>query len=132
MSRSGYVDDDDGEGWMNLYRGNVNRCIGGKRGQAFLREMLAALDSMPCKRLIRGELIESDGACCALGRVAQVRALDVSGVDPDDREQVGGLFNIPPMLAAEIVFHNDEHFYHASEEDRWSRMREWVESHIKK
>ena len=39
------------------YRGAVKSAIRGKRGQAFLREMLAALDAMPEKRLSAGALI---------------------------------------------------------------------------
>lgn len=57
MSRSGYVDDMCDEWAMIRYRGAVKSAIRGKRGQAFLREMLAALDAMPEKRLTAGALI---------------------------------------------------------------------------
>lgn len=44
MSRSGYNDDCDG--WALIrWRGAVNSAINGKRGQAFLRELVAALDA---------------------------------------------------------------------------------------
>ena len=57
MSRSGYVDGDDDQ-WASIrYRGAVKSAIRGRRGQAFLREMLAALDAMPEKRLIAGDLV---------------------------------------------------------------------------
>lgn len=57
MSRSGYVDDMCDQWAMICYRGAVSSAIRGRRGQAFLREMLAALDAMPEKRLISGALV---------------------------------------------------------------------------
>ena len=45
MSRSGYSTDLDDQA-LNLWRGTVHRAIHGKRGQAMLRELLAALDAM--------------------------------------------------------------------------------------
>ena len=64
MSRSGYSDDCSGRE-LNLWRGAVESAIRGKRGQAFLREMLVALDAMPEKRLIAGELVTPTGEVCA-------------------------------------------------------------------
>jgi hypothetical protein len=57
VSRSGYVDDMCDEWALIRYRGAVASAIRGKRGQAFLREMLAALDAMPEKRLTAGALV---------------------------------------------------------------------------
>lgn len=58
MSRSGYSDDYDGDNWdLIRWRGAVTSAIRGKRGQAFLREALAALDAMPEKQLIAGDLV---------------------------------------------------------------------------
>lgn len=58
MSRSGYSEDYDGDHWdLIRWRGAVASSIRGKRGQAFLREALAALDAMPEKKLITGDLI---------------------------------------------------------------------------
>lgn len=54
MSRSGYVDDCEN---LELYRATVERSIKGKRGQAFLRELAAAMDAMPEKVLIAEELV---------------------------------------------------------------------------
>ena len=69
MSRSGYSDECDG--WdLIRWRGAVASAIRGQRGQAFLREMLSALDAMPEKRLISEEL-ERDGEVCAMGAVGQ-------------------------------------------------------------
>jgi hypothetical protein len=56
MSRSGYHD--DGGGWSLIcWRGAVAAAMRGKRGQAFLKEMLAAFDAMPEKRLVAGRLV---------------------------------------------------------------------------
>lgn len=56
MSRSGYTEDCDG--WdLIRWRGAVASAIRGKRGQAFLREALAALDAMPEKQLISHDLV---------------------------------------------------------------------------
>jgi hypothetical protein len=46
MSRSGYSDDHS-EWDLIRWRGAVASAIRGKRGQAFLRELLVALDAMP-------------------------------------------------------------------------------------
>ena len=57
MSRAGYTDDmDDYWSWIR-YRGAVRSAIRGRRGQAFLKEMLAALDALPEKRLITEDLV---------------------------------------------------------------------------
>ena len=56
MSGSGYNDDCDG--WALIrWRGAVASAIRGRRGQAFLRDLLAALDAMPDKRLVADALV---------------------------------------------------------------------------
>ena len=55
MSRSGYHDGIDQ--WdLIRWRGAVASAIRGKRGQAFLREMLDALDALPEPKLIAHDL----------------------------------------------------------------------------
>ena len=130
MSRSGYSDDFADDNWAFIrWRGAVNSAIKGKRGQSFLREMATVLDSMPVKRLIASEFVAKDGEVCALGAVAKARALDVSNVDPQDRELVANKFSIAGALAAEIMYKNDNDFSYWDEEPehRWRRVREWVE-----
>lgn len=61
MSRSGYTDDCDDNWAIICYRGALKSAMRGKKGQAFLKELLAALDAMPRKRLIR-EHLEIDGS----------------------------------------------------------------------
>lgn len=135
MSRSGYSEDCDG--WdLIRWRGAVKSAIRGKRGQAFLREALAALDALPEKRLIANDLITSDGDddlaghanVCLLGAVGLQRRLDMRNIDPEDREKVAGVFGIPYSLACEIVYENDEAAFHTeTPEQRYARMRRWIE-----
>jgi hypothetical protein len=136
MSRSGYSEDYD-ETFPNagaLYSENVNRAIQGKRGQAFMRDLVLALDALPEKRLISESLVH-DGEVCAIGAVGLARGVDMSGVNPDDAARVGKMFGIAEAMAKEVVYQNDEGApYWLGEETpeaRWSRVREWAVSQIK-
>lgn len=125
MSRSGYSDDCDN---LVLYRGAVVSAIRGKRGQELLRELAAAMDAMPEKELIAGEL-EAEGAHCALGVLGAKRGIDMSSVDPDEAEAVAKTFKTSVALAREIVWINDEAGPWREEEtpaQRWSRVRKWI------
>lgn len=104
MSRSGYSDDCEG---LNLWRGAVERALKGKRGQAFLKELAAAMDAMPEKRLIADEL-QADGGFCTIGVLGHARGLDMARIDPHDSDQVSKVFGIAPAMAREIVYENDE------------------------
>ncbi|PTQ70398.1 hypothetical protein [Pseudomonas sp. GV071] len=142
MSRSGYSD--DCENWSLIcWRGAVNSALKGKRGQAFLRELAEALDAMPVKRLITEEL-KADGEFCTLGALGNARGLDMSVIDPDDTETVAFKFGIARAMACEIVFENDDSssvriinddgsigWRRERPEERWVRMRKWVERNIK-
>lgn len=134
MSRSGYSDDGDYDQWATIrWRGAVASAVRGRRGQAMLTELLTALDAMPVKELIADELVEKDGAVCALGALAGARGIDVSSVDPDDSETVAGTFGIATALAQETVWMNDEGGGYWNKEtpaQRWARMRAWVASQI--
>lgn len=131
MSRSGYSEDGDDNWAMIRWRGMVASASRGKRGQKLFREMLAALDAMPKKRLIANDLkIQATGEVCALGALADFRGIDVSSVDPDDYDTVSGIFDVAPCLAQEVVFANDEWFYGLTPEARWEKMRAWVVSQI--
>lgn len=129
MSRSGYVDDME-DRWQHIrWRGAVTSALRGKYGQAFLNEMLAALDALPEKKLIRDEL-EAEGAVCAIGAVGQARGLDMKGVDPTNSDRVADLFGIADALAREIVYTNDELFWKETPEQRFAAMRDWIRSEI--
>jgi hypothetical protein len=127
MPRSGYSDDCDG--WQLIcWRGAVASAIRGKRGQAFLKEMLAALDELADKRLIEGDL-EAGGEVCALGSVGAKRGIDMAGLDSYERDVVARVFAIPESLAAEIMEINDSG-WRVTPELRWQRVRDWVVSKI--
>ena len=130
MSRSGYTEDVDT--WQLIkWRGQVASAIRGKRGQRLLYELLAALDAMPAKRLIRDELIDAEGEMCALGALAKSRGIDTQSLDPEDYEAVANTFDIAHQLAQEIVYMNDEFTSLETPEQRWKRMRQWVSSLVK-
>jgi hypothetical protein len=132
MSRSGYNEDYECEQWqMIMYQGAVKSAFKGKRGQAFLREMLEALDALPQPMLIAGDL-ERGGAVCAIGAVGKARGIDMTDIDPEDAETVAETFGVATCMAREIVYDNDEWSRHESPIARWVRMRRWVKAQIRK
>jgi hypothetical protein len=129
MSRSGYSEDFDP--WPLIqWRGQVASAIRGKRGQAFLRELLEALDAMPVKRLIADDF-QRDGEFCALGCIGARRGVDLGSLDPEDHDRLAEVFGIARQLVAEIEYLNDESFYMESPELRWRRMRGWAAENLK-
>ena len=158
MSRSGYTNDGDDNWALIRWRGAVNRALTGARGQAFLRELLAALDAMPEKSLVSSEL-ESGGEFCALGVVGRARGIDLTGIDTEDWQQVSDEFGIAGAMAREIMWENDECVMEyewrqveicgplrsqfdrhkqsrrvhiaATGERRWNYMRNWALSNLK-
>jgi len=127
MSRSGYSCDCENIG---LWQGAVRSALCGKRGQAFLRELAAAMDAMPERKLIAGELVTPEGECCALGVVCKSRGLDAANLDFEDAREVGNFVGISHAMAAEIEYLNDDAVRDATPEARWARMRAWVEEQI--
>lgn len=127
MSRHGYSDEPDN---LAMWRGVIASALRGKRGQAFLRALLEALDGMPDKRLVEGELQTPDGAVCALGCLGKARGVDLETVDTHDWTQLGELFNIAPQLAQEVMFVNDEYGGPRDPEARWRAVRRWVAREI--
>jgi hypothetical protein len=144
MRRSGYSDDYDDQ-WQNImWRGAVASAIRGKRGQAFFKEMLAALDALPVKRLVANELEAPDlivcshwglfetKSVCAIGAVGKTRGVDMSDLDPEDYEFVAHKFGIARAMAQEVVYVNDEDGpYKETPEARFARVRKWVEGKIR-
>lgn len=141
MSRSGYSDDCDDNWALICWRGAVKSALRGRRGQAFLRELIDALDALPQPRLISHDLVvapeyEVIGAAeyCALGAVGRQRRLALTEVDPYDRETVAGTFGIADAMAAEIMHENDEGggYWNDTPEKRWARVRAWAVANLKK
>ena len=130
MSRSGYIDDMDDSWQLIRWRGAVASAISGRRGQAFLKEMLAALDALPEKRLIAHELAQA-GEVCAIGAVGKAGDVPMEDIDPEDYAAIACAFGVSEALAREIMFMNDEGRHYKTPEDRFARMREWIISKIK-
>ena len=132
MSRSGYDEDYDYEdNSAYLYRGAVASAFRGRRGQAFLKEMLQAMDDLPEKKLIDYDL-QREGAFCAIGTVGHKRGVDMTKLDPENAEGVASTFGVAPCMVREITYYNDEHAWKVeTPEQRFDRMRAWVVSQIK-
>ena len=139
MSRSGYSEDygEDFPNQLEFYRSAVDSALAGKRGQAFLKDLVAALDSMPNKRLV-ASAFESDGEVCALGAVGKARGIALpQGEDFDEFDinyrALGREFGIAQSMAREVVWTNDEWYWARDEspEERWTRMRAWAVSNLK-
>lgn len=129
MSRHGYSDDCDDALALGRWRGQVASAIRGKRGQTLLKDLVEALDAMPEKKLIKGEL-KANGQVCALGALGVKRGLNLDDLDPEDSETVAEVFNVAEQLAKEIVYKNDECCF-GTDEERWEQMREWAQSKIR-
>lgn len=133
MSRSGYNDDCEN---LAMYRGQVASAIRGRRGQAFLSELVGALDTLPEKRLIAHDLRNSEGVC-ALGAVGSKRGVELEKFDPEDADTLSGVFGIAHQLVRELEYENDEGFWgsHYREletpEHRWQRIRDWAVKHLR-
>jgi hypothetical protein len=115
MSRSGYADDREDNWRFVMWRGAVNSALRGKRGQAFLREALAALDALPDRALAAESLQTAGGEFCTLGAVGRLRGIDMAALDPEDYTAVAKAFGISEAMAREIVYENDE----AVDERQW-------------
>jgi hypothetical protein len=159
MSRSGYHDDDGDDTWgLIRWRGAVASALRGSRGQAFLRELVTALDAMPEKRLASESLVTADGEFCTLGVVGSARGVELKVLDPEDWTAVAKAFGLSEAMVREIVFENDEYIngwewvwveicgpmrrYEQHKrsiripitnaaERRWKHMRDWAQENIK-
>jgi hypothetical protein len=132
MSRSGYTDEWENTWDMIRWAGARKSAIRGRRGQAFFRDLIAALDAMPEKALIAEEL-ELDGQVCALGALGRQRGMDMQELDPEEPKQVAAAFGISETLARETVYINDEDGPREdTPERRWKRVREWAERQLLK
>ena len=129
MSRHGYTDDCEN---VAMWRGVIASATRGKRGQAFFRALLAALDGMAEKRLVVGELQDEDGSVCALGCLGKACGLDLGSVETEDWSALGELFDIAPQLAQEVMYVNDEDYRgRHSPEERWQVVRAWAARQIR-
>jgi len=133
MSRSGYSDDCDN---LAMWRGQVASASRGKRGQKFFRDLVAAMDAMPVKRLVAGAF-EAQGEVCALGVLGKQKGADLAALekaaDNQRYDELSAAFDIARQLAQETMWINDEAGPYRGEtpEARWLRVRTWAESQIR-
>lgn len=144
MSRSGYRDDLDQ--WdLIRWRGAVASAIRGKRGQALLKELEAALLTLPEKKLCAYAVAEPEGGqVCALGAVLLKRRLDkgmalkaaLEEIDRDypegeEAERFQPEVDVAEALLKEIVYINDEDYAFSTPEKRYEGVLSWVRQKIK-
>lgn len=145
MSRHGYTEDCDDNLVMGRWQGQLKSSIRGKRGQAFLRALVAALDALPEKRLVSNSLETSEGEVCALGALARHRGIDVKplalgGEHPEDDwedsdwDKLASMFDVTQQLAREVMYMNDEQWCDPSDPNseavRWQKVRAWAARRI--
>lgn len=151
MSRFDDCYDEDFPNQAALYHANTERALKGKRGQAFLKELEAALLMLPEKVLIEGSICR-EGAVCANGALALKRKVDAGMQIPEalkwleenkpdddfnggDAGQTGDFmekhFGILSRLAVHTAFVNDEHRQtDHSDHGRYEKVLSWVRSQI--
>lgn len=138
MSRLYYENDCDYiEG---LQHGWLSSAIRGRRGQAFLRELVAALDALPAPELSCGALEDAQtGCCCAFGAVRRLRGPENVKLDfhPDEEEiaptYLAEPFGVSETLAWAVVQANeeiDEQNTEPARRRRWARVRAWAVLHL--
>lgn len=128
MSRHGYTDECEDPLAQGRWLASLRSAIRGRRGQAMLRELAAALDAMPTKELYAGAFQRPTGECCALGVLGQARGIDMSHLEPDPEDDFGehpadpalvaATFGIADVLAREVMFRNDD----LVSDDEWIRV----------
>lgn len=135
MSRSQYSDDNEPL-VHGRWRAQVASALRGKRGQALLRDMIAALDAMPEKRLVADVMQADDGTACALTAVARYRGVSVEDIDNEspEPEDLASRLDIAHQLAQEVMFVNDEAGWSQmvkTPEDRWTFVRSWAVKNLR-
>ncbi len=129
MSRSGYSDDLEPLA-MGRWRNTIAIATNGRRGQRFFRELVQALDAMPEKRLVKGDLQDANGEVCALGALGRAKGKPIEAIDTYDHEALGETFDIAHQLAQEVMYENDEVRWRATPEERWQHVRKWAEQQV--
>ncbi len=106
--RINYSDEEDYPGQYALWDANCRRSLKGRKGQAELRELEAALLALPAKQLIKDTLDDDDGGVCAIACYAKYKGLDLKKFDREDEsDEVGIAAGMPPLVAWTVVELND-------------------------
>ena len=144
--RVSFSDEEDYQGQFNLWHANCWRSRRGRKGQATLRELEAALLTMPVKELHVDVLVEPTGEACAIGAMLLQRkvnegmtreeaATELGKLDPYDTEhhgvEIGGM---PRLVAWSVAVENDDNYFCESKETpthRYERVLAWVRLQLK-
>ena len=137
MSRTWEGESDNPLDW-GRYEAAKRSTLRGKRGQVFLRELVAALDALPQPELSEGALGDRRTGCvCALGAVALAQGESFADLAQDDGnwspDEAAEWYSISPTLANEIISANDG-WRDGNTVDvrrsRWRHVRAWAVRHL--
>ncbi len=130
--RISYSEDEDFPGQFELWHGNCEKSLRGRKGQIELQALREALLALPGKRLILGSLQDEEGGVCAVGVYARHKGLDLSKFDPQAKTDIVGIeAGMPRLVAWKVVEMNDIQFARLTPEQRYTKMLAWVESKLK-
>lgn len=132
----------DEESFQNagfLWEANQERSLKGRKGQAALRRLEAALLALPEKELAADALEDSDGRVCALAALAKHENYQGKMELPSDTEwdeddyrvesamlSLAAALKIPQLVAIAIITRNDEGI-HRHPAIRYDDMLRWVQ-----
>lgn len=126
--RIGYSEDENFPGQFALWQANCDRSLAGRKGQAVLGELKAALLALPSRRLIADQL--DDGIdCCAIGALVRHKGLSPKADPECAMEEVGVECGMPRLVAWMIVELNDVILQSRSPEERYVAVLDWVGGH---
>jgi hypothetical protein len=143
-----------------MWEANMERSLRGRKGQAALRELEAALIALPDKRLIANDTVSADGAVCSIAALAKHRGYNGNLILPqmattdddwfnensdkfhDEYEyeeavetammKVAGDLGIPRMVAFAIIYENDDGLgRNPTPEQRYDHMLRWVQRQLR-
>ncbi len=133
--RIDYSDDETFAGQFELWQANCRRSLRGRKGQSALRDLEAALLTLPEKRLIRDVLVDDDGGMCAVGCYAKHKGLDLAKFDPEcESDRVGIQAGMPRLVAWKVVALNDIELgtpFDLTPEERYERVLAWVREQLR-
>ena len=140
--RVGYSEDEEYGGQFNLWQANCRRSRQGKKGQAALRELEAALMALPDKRIQKDVFVETSGEACAIGALMihrnvscgmprQQAIAECAKLDPDDTEKHGVSIGLPRLVAWSVAVENDDEWKIRTPEERYLHMLAWIRKEMK-
>lgn len=144
----GEIDDADDQRRYNLHQGVIAKQMRSRKGQAFLRELIASLEALPEKRLVN-DAVAKDGCVCGLGAIALRRRVDagedrdavladLANVEVDVRDgdehvsewaerELGAQQNV----ASAIAWTTDADEGTITPEQRYERVLSWAKSQVR-